>query len=78
MMYKTTGTCCKEIYVDVSEGVIKTVTFSNGCDGNLKAIAELSRGARAEDIIANLSGIKCGGKTTSCPDQLAEALRKAM
>jgi len=78
MTYKTQGVCCKEISVDVSDGIISEVKFSNGCDGNLKGIAELAKGRKAEEIIANLSGIKCGMRGTSCPDQLAAALKKVI
>jgi len=75
MTYKTQGVCCKEIQVDVSDGVISDVKFSNGCDGNLKGMAQLVKGRKADEVIANLSGIKCGSRGTSCPDQLATALK---
>ena len=75
MVYKTTGVCCKEIEVDVADGIIQAVKFSNGCDGNLKGMAELTKGRKAEEIIPLLSGIKCGMRGTSCPDQLAVALQ---
>jgi uncharacterized protein (TIGR03905 family) len=75
MTYKTNGVCCKEIHVDVSDGVINDVKFSNGCDGNLKGIAKLAKGRKAEEIIPLISGIECGVKGTSCPDQLAAALK---
>lgn len=78
MIFKTKGVCCNEIHVDVSNGIVNEVKFSNGCDGNLKGIAELAKGRKAEEIIANLSGIKCGMRGTSCPDQLAAALKSVM
>lgn len=78
MTYQTKGVCCKEIEVDVTDGIINEVKFSNGCDGNLKGIAQLARGRKAEEIIELTKGIQCGIKGTSCPDQLAAALRKAM
>jgi uncharacterized protein (TIGR03905 family) len=78
MIYKTKGVCCKEIDVNVSDGIIKEVKFSSGCDGNLKGIAQLAKGRRADEIIPMLSGIKCGARGTSCPDQLALALREVM
>ena len=79
MIYKTNGgVCCKEISVDVSDGIISEVKFSNGCDGNLKGIAELAKGRKAEEIIAVLSGINCKMRGTSCPDQLAAALKSVI
>ncbi|MCL1883534.1 MAG: TIGR03905 family TSCPD domain-containing protein [Defluviitaleaceae bacterium] len=78
MIYKTKGVCCNEIQLDVSEGIIKEINFSNGCNGNLKGIARLARGRKAEEIIDLVSGIQCGTRGTSCPDQLAAALKSAM
>ncbi|MCL2197942.1 MAG: TIGR03905 family TSCPD domain-containing protein [Defluviitaleaceae bacterium] len=77
MTYKTNGVCCNEISVDITDGIINDVKFSNGCDGNLKGIARLAKGRKAEEIIEAVSGIKCGVRGTSCPDQLAAALRIA-
>ncbi|MCL2387512.1 MAG: TIGR03905 family TSCPD domain-containing protein [Defluviitaleaceae bacterium] len=78
MVYKTNGVCCKEIHLEVSEGIIKEVKFSSGCDGNLKGIAELAKGRKAEEVINIVSGIKCGARGTSCPDQLAVALKSVI
>ncbi|MCL1862334.1 MAG: TIGR03905 family TSCPD domain-containing protein [Defluviitaleaceae bacterium] len=79
MTYQTSGVCCKEIHVEVdADGIIKEVKFSSGCNGNLKGIAELAKGRRADEIIKTMSGIQCGERGTSCPDQLAAALKKAM
>jgi uncharacterized protein (TIGR03905 family) len=75
MIYKTKGVCSREIDLAVEDGIIKNITFSSGCDGNLKGIAQLAKGRRASEIIPLLSGIRCGTKVTSCPDQLAAALR---
>jgi uncharacterized protein (TIGR03905 family) len=75
MTYKTQGVCCKEITLAVEDGIIKEINFSNGCDGNLKGIAQLAKGRKAADIIPLMRGIKCGPKATSCPDQLARALQ---
>ena len=74
--YKTSGTCAREINFDVIDGKIFNVEFIGGCNGNLKGIASLVEGAEAKDVIDKLSGIKCGFKNTSCPDQLAKALIK--
>ena len=78
MTYKTKNVCCNEIRVDVSDGVINEVNFSNGCHGNLQGIASLAKGRDAKEIIAALSGIDCKMRGTSCPDQLAQALRAAL
>jgi len=75
MIYKTQGVCCREITLDVQDGIIQEISFSNGCDGNLKGIAQLAKGRKAAEIIPLMDGIKCGPKATSCPDQLAAALR---
>lgn len=76
MNYKTTGVCCKEINLEIADGVIKEINFSNGCDGNLKGIAQLAKGRRPEEIINMVSGITCGTRPTSCPDQLSAALKQ--
>ena len=75
-VYKTRGTCSSSIELDVEDGIIKSVKFTNGCEGNLKAISLLVAGKRAEEVIALLEGVTCGRKGTSCGDQLAKALRK--
>jgi uncharacterized protein (TIGR03905 family) len=63
------------IIIDVEDGVVKDCTFVGGCAGNTKGVGALVRGMRCEDVIARLEGIKCGFKNTSCPDQLARALK---
>lgn len=72
--YKTSGTCSREIYARVEDGIVKEVRFVGGCNGNTQGVAKLVEGMRAEDAIEKLSGIKCGFRGTSCPDQLAKAL----
>lgn len=67
--------CCKQIAVAAKDGVILVAQFAGGCPGNTVGVATLIRGMKAEDAIARLEGIKCGGKPTSCPDQMARALR---
>ncbi|MBE6798913.1 MAG: TIGR03905 family TSCPD domain-containing protein [Ruminococcaceae bacterium] len=74
--YNTQGTCSKSITFEMNDGIVSEVKFYGGCNGNLKGIAALCEGQRAEDIIAKLEGITCGFKKTSCPDQLAKALKK--
>lgn len=77
--YPTQGTCSKLIDVELDEqGVIRDVVFTGGCHGNLQGISSLVKGQKAENVISRIEGIRCGNKSTSCPDQLAKALRKAM
>ena len=76
--YKTRGTCAREISFELENGIVKNVSFFGGCNGNLKGIAALVEGKRAEEIIPLIKGIKCGFKPTSCPDQLANALQEAL
>ena len=78
MVYKTRGTCSTQIDLDVEEGIVRNVKFTNGCNGNLQGISRLVEGMRAEDAIEKLRGIKCGFKNTSCPDQLSYAIEEAM
>ncbi len=76
--YKTSGTCARAIVVDVEDGIITDCSFVGGCHGNTQGVAALVKGMKAEDAIARMKGIKCGFKTTSCPDQLALALEEAL
>ncbi len=76
--YKTRGTCAREINFQLEDGIIKNVSFFGGCNGNLKGIAALVEGKKAEDVIPLIKGLKCGFKPTSCPDQLALALTEAL
>ncbi len=76
MRYQTKGTCSSAIDIEVEDGIIKSVKFTGGCNGNLQGISSLVEGMKAEDAIARLKGIRCGFKNTSCPDQLAQALEK--
>ena len=77
--YTPRGVCSRRMVVELSDsGVIKNVRIDGGCNGNLQGISRLVQGMKAEEAIARMEGISCGGKGTSCPDQLAQALRKAM
>lgn len=76
--YKTVGVCAKNIQYTVEEGIVKNVSFTGGCNGNLQGISTLVDGMKVEEVIKKLEGIKCGAKSTSCPDQLAEALKKEL
>ena len=75
--YKTHGTCSRAIDIEVDENnVIRSVAFEGGCNGNTKGVAALVRGMKAEEVIDRLENIRCGLKKTSCPDQLAKALKE--
>lgn len=78
MTYKTEGTCSQLIEIKLKDGVIDSVTFTGGCNGNLKGIGALVKGMKPEDVIARCKGIRCGFKNTSCPDQLARALESML
>ena len=74
--YKTNGTCSKMIIRDVEEGIITDCRFVSGCPGNTLGVATLVKGMTVEEAISRLDGIKCGMRSTSCPDQLARALKE--
>lgn len=76
--YKTKGTCSRQINIEVEDGIVQNVEFIGGCNGNLKGIGQLVKGMKVEDVIERLEGTKCGFKPTSCPDQLAEALKSTL
>ena len=75
--YKTKGTCSQHILFDIENGKVMNVQFIGGCNGNLKGISALVDGMNIDDVITKVDGIRCGGKETSCPDQLATALKQA-
>lgn len=77
MEYVPKGVCSRLIRVDVDDNKIQNVEFVGGCDGNLKGICSLVKGMNTDEAIDRLQGIRCGMKSTSCPDQLAQALRLA-
>lgn len=76
--YNTWGTCSRLIDFEIQDGVIKNVVFTGGCNGNLQGIAQLVEGMTPTQAISKLEGIHCGNKPTSCPDQLAQALKQAL
>ncbi len=76
-IYQTKGTCSTAIAVELDGNVVKDVKFSGGCNGNLQGIAKLVKGMTVEEVSEKLSGIRCGFKRTSCPDQLAHAVLEA-
>ena len=75
--YKTKGTCSRQITFELDGNIVKNVEFFGGCNGNLKGIAKLVEGLTVEEVTEKLSGMTCGFKSTSCPDQLAIALNEA-
>ncbi len=78
MDYRPKGVCPMNIHIDMDGDVIKHVEFLGGCSGNTQGVSRLVEGMKAEDAIARLEGIRCGRKPTSCPDQLAQALKLAL
>ena len=74
--YKTNGTCSREINFEVENNIIKSVEFVRGCEGNLQGISALVKGMNVDDAISKLEGIDCRNRGTSCPDQLAKALKE--
>jgi uncharacterized protein (TIGR03905 family) len=76
--YKTKGTCSSQIDVEIEDGVVKAVQFLGGCDGNLQAVSKLVTGMDAREAKERLQGIRCGRKSTSCPDQLSKAIASAL
>ena len=76
--YKTSGTCSREIHFEIEDGKVKNVQYIGGCPGNLKGIGALVDGMDVQEAITRLEGITCGPKSTSCPDQLAQALKQTL
>lgn len=76
--YKNRGTCSSEVSFSLEDGVISEVSFRGGCNGNLQGLSKLAEGMKAEELTQRLSGIRCGMKPTSCPDQLAKAVTAAL
>ena len=75
---KTSGTCSRQIHFEIENGVLKNVSFVGGCNGNLQGVSHLVEGMNVDDVIKRLEGIDCNGRGTSCPDQLAKALKNAV
>ena len=78
LIYPTRGVCSQAIEICIEDDVVKLVQFYGGCNGNTQGISQLVRGMKADEVIARLEGISCNGKGTSCPDQLARALRQML
>ena len=77
MVYKTRGVCSQAIQLEVEDDIVKSVEFIGGCSGNTQGVARLVEGMNVDLAISKIEGIKCGPRSTSCPDQLAKALREA-
>ena len=75
--FRPRGTCSQLMEIETEGGIVKSLKVTGGCDGNLKGIASLIEGMEIDEVITRLEGIRCGRKPTSCPDQLAQALKKA-
>lgn len=73
--YRPRGVCSQYMELEVEDGILRSFRVLGGCDGNLQGIARLVAGMPVDEVIARLDGIRCGGKPTSCPDQLAQALK---
>jgi uncharacterized protein (TIGR03905 family) len=76
--YKPSGVCSSEINFELRDGKLQSVSFADGCDGNLKAIGVLVEGMDAKELVKKLKGLRCGRKNTSCADQLAVAVTRAL
>lgn len=76
--YKTRGVCARQIDIEVEDGIVKDVRFIGGCNGNTQGVAALVKGRKVEEVVDLLEGIDCGGRGTSCPDQLAKALKETL
>lgn len=75
-VYKTKGTCSTNIELDVENGIVKEIAFWGGCNGNLQGISRLVTGMPVSEVITRLEGVRCGTRSTSCPDQLCRALHE--
>ena len=76
--YFPKGVCSRQMIIEVEDGIVRDVEVIGGCHGNLQGISALVEGMQVEDVIDRLEGLRCGFKSTSCPDQLAQALKKAL
>ena len=76
--FKTSGTCSQRIFFEIEDNKVKNVQFMGGCNGNTQGVAKLAEGREAKELVSILEGIKCGFKSTSCPDQLAQAIKEVL
>lgn len=78
IIYTPKGTCSQKMTIEIENGVVRTLEVIGGCDGNLKGISSLVTGMEVNEVVKRLDGIRCGSKSTSCPDQLVQALKQAL
>lgn len=76
--YKPKGVCSRKFTIEVKDGVVQSMEAVGGCSGNLQGLSALLRGMKVEEAIKRMEGIRCGMKATSCPDQIAQALKTAL
>ena len=76
--FRTKGVCSMEITFDIENDIVHNVRFLGGCSGNTQGVARLCEGRNAKEVAELLAGINCGSKGTSCPDQLAKAIKEAI
>ena len=76
--YTTRGVCSVQVEFEINDGIVNNVKFTRGCNGNTQGVGALCEGMKADEVIRRLVGIDCGGRGTSCPDQLAKAIKHAM
>ena len=74
IVYKTSGTCAREVHLEMDGNIVADAKFIGGCSGNTQGVSALVKGMNANEAVKRLKGIRCGAKTTSCPDQLAKAI----
>ena len=76
--YTPTGVCSAQIDFDLEDGILHNIRFTRGCNGNTQGVSSLAEGMPADEVIRRLKGINCGGRGTSCPDQLSKAIEEAL
>ena len=76
--FQPKGVCARKMHIEVENGIVQSMEVIGGCDGNLQGISKLVVGMPADEVIHRLEGLRCGGKATSCPDQLAQALKQSL
>jgi uncharacterized protein (TIGR03905 family) len=76
--YKTSGVCSSTIHFDMRDGKLHDLSFEGGCNGNLKGLSLLAEGMDAAEVVRRLGGVQCGRRGTSCPDQLARAVKERL
>lgn len=76
--YRPQGVCARGLSFEIEDNIVKNIEFMGGCSGNTQGVAALAEGMDANELVERLAGIRCGFKSTSCPDQLAKAVAKAL